>query len=376
MTVDFRYAAFNEYRRISRFLDDYWAKDHVYVRVPELFEWTFNRSGFWDRHGYSFALAEAKGEIVGILGGIPFIFNRFGKTSRAAWLANYIVRPDYRRGPIGIQLLSMFRPPYEVVAGFGVKPSVIPFFRLLRWRVLEDIPRHFMVLPEAEERMAHLLHLAQPDWPEDRAAVLARFFRIANPPRVSIACMQILPPKWDECDWPQIASKTVGAARDLEYLTWRYLRHPVFRYRILGVPDGKRTGLLIWRLETIRSVTPNGAKEVDRLGRVVEFLPTSRSNARQLLTVFLQQLAEMQALGADYYGYHGHSRVWLEEFGFRAIDQHPDGPAIPSRFQPLDRRGGSISGVLSVRDEVPICAIEDGCPWYWTKSDSDQDRPN
>lgn len=377
MTVELRYAAFGEYPLVSRFLNEYWAKDHAYVRLPQLFEWTFGRSGLWDREGYSFALAEEKGEVVGILGGIPFTFNCFGKASRAAWLANYMVRPDYRRGPLGVRLLSLFRrPPYETVVAFGVARSVIPLYRLLQWRVLEDIPRHFIVLPEAEDRMAHLLRLAQPDWTGERATDLARFFCLADIPAATVEYEKILPPNWDEYDWPQVASQTVGAARDLDYLTWRYVRHPVFRYRFIGVPEGHRTGLLIWRLETIRHGKPDGVEEVDRVGRLVEFLPASHNNARQLLTLFTQELSEIQALGADYYGYHGQSRDWLNEFGFRAVDEHPDGQAIPSRFQPLDQRGGCIRSAVSVPDMVPICASDVRCPWYWTKSDADQDRPN
>ena len=276
MTIDVRYAEFGECQRISRFLNEHWAKDHVYVRVPELFDWTFNRAGLWDREGYSFALAEEKGEIVGILGVIPFAFNCLGKVSRAAWTANYMVLPEYRRGPVGIRLLRMFwRPPYETVVSFGITPFVIPLYRLLRWRILEEIPRHFMVLPDAEESMTFLLRVAQPDWAADRATGLARFFRATRLPPAQVTTTKTLPLNWDEWDWPQIASQTVGAARDLDYLTWRYVKHPVFRYRFIGVPDGKRTGLLIWRLETIRHVTPQGVEEMGQLGRLVEFLPTS-----------------------------------------------------------------------------------------------------
>lgn len=377
MSIEFRYASFGEYPRIRRFLDEYWAKDHVYVRLPQLFDWTFGRSGVWDQEGYSFALAEDKGEIVGILGGIPFIFNCLGKSSRGAWLANYMMRPDYRRGSLGVRLLSMFRrPPYETVVAFGVNTSVIPLYRLLRWRILEEIPRHFLVLPEATERMAHLVRLAQPDWPGDRAAALAQFFTMSEAHTTTVAHAKILPLSWDLYDWPQLASITIGGVRDLDYLTWRYVRHPVFRYRFLSVPEGPRNGLLIWRLETIRCVTANGDDKVDHLGRLVEFLPSSSMNARHLLTLFVRELSDAQALGADYYGFHGESRAWLEEFGFRAINQYQDGQAIPSRLQPLDRRGGTIRSALAIRDEVPICTTDAGCPWYWTKSDADQDRPN
>lgn len=382
MTVEFRYAAFDDYGRISTFLNEHWAKDHVYVRLPHLFQWTFGRSGLWDRDGYSFALAEDKGEVVGILGGIPFSFNCFGKVSRGMWLANYMVRPDYRRGPVGIRLLSMFRrPPYETVVAFGVAPSAIPLYRLLRWKILDDIPRHVMVLAEAEDRMTRLLRFAQPDWEKDRAVALAGVFRVpewhvAADGTGPCAPLTTLPPDWDERNWADISSRTVGAARDLDYLRWRYVKHPVFHYRFIGAPEGTRTGLLVWRLETIRRATPHGIVEEDRLGRMVEFLPASPGNARQLLSLFRQQLSEMQVLGADYYGYHSEIRRYLEAYGFRSIDAHPDGPAIPSRFQPLDQRGGSIRSAISMQDDVPISPVDSRGSWYWTKSDGDQDRPN
>jgi hypothetical protein len=31
---------------------------------------------------------------------------------------------------------------------------------------------------------------------------------------------------------------------------------------------------------------------------------------------------------------------------------------------------------MFMQTEVPACADAGDCPWYWTKSDSDQDRPN
>ena len=92
MTVEFRYARFGEDSRIREFLDEYWARNHVYVRMPRLFDWTFGRKALWDHDGYSFVLAENAGQIVGILGGVPFVFNCLGRTSRGMWLANYMVR--------------------------------------------------------------------------------------------------------------------------------------------------------------------------------------------------------------------------------------------------------------------------------------------
>ena len=80
MTIDLRYAQFGDFPRIRNFLDQHWQKDYVYVRQPELFGWTFGRADLWDQEGYSFALMEDKEQVVGILGAIPFVFNRLGES--------------------------------------------------------------------------------------------------------------------------------------------------------------------------------------------------------------------------------------------------------------------------------------------------------
>jgi hypothetical protein len=111
-------------------------------------------------------------------------------------------------------------------------------------------------------------------------------------------------------------------------------------------------------------------------GRLIEFLPTSASNPEALFAAFLKALREAGALGSDYYGYHGQTRRWFRQLGFSEAGIHPDGRAIPSRLQPLEGKGGAILSVTFLQCDVPSCADGADCPWYWTKSDSDQDRPN
>lgn len=372
MTVEFRYANLDEYPRISRYLAEYWAADHIYVREPALFDWTYGRRDLWDRDGYSFALAEEGGEVVGILGAIPFALNRFGGRARALWLAQYMLSPDYRRGSLAVQLLgTMRREPYEATIAFGINPQTAPIYQVLRWRVLENIPRHFVSLPDAIGRMSELIRLAHADWPHERAKSLAAGFTLQPFAKSSFTAANELPEDWD-VRWAQIAPTTIGAARDAAYLNWRYRRHPMFEYRFIAANQG----LLVWRLETIRLKTETGQEPIDRIGRVVEFLPASRENARELLSALFQQLIEADAVGADFYGYHGESRHWMGEYGFLPIESQADGAALPARFQPLDGKSPAIMSSMFINGDAPACSANSDCAWYWTKSDADQDRPN
>jgi hypothetical protein len=376
MALEFRFARPGEYPEISRFLHEYWAANHVYCRMPELFEWTFRRPGQWAAESYSFAVAEDKGELAGILGGIPFRFNQFGRSSKGMWIVNYVIRPDHRKGSAALQLLSQFRKPeFNPVIAFGINPATTAIYRVLRGRVLDEIPRHLMILPDARERAERLFEIANPQWAGEPAREVAAAFALARNPE-PYAAEDVIPRSWDACEWPSIAARTIGAARDTAYLIWRYRQHPVFEYRFLAVRDGSMTGLAVWRLETIRQQTAAGRVDVDRIGRLVEFLPVSPANAEALFSAFTGALRANGAMGADFYGYHGETRCWLRQLGFRETAQHPEGRAIPSRFQPLDAKGGAILSAMFVESELPPCADSIDCPWYWTKSDSDQDRPN
>ena len=377
MPVEFRYATVGEYQRISDFLDQHWAKGHVYTRMRRLFDWTFHRSGHWDPNTYSFSLAVDGGELVGILGGIPFTLNRFGETSKAVWIVNYVIRVDYRKGATALQLLSSFRrPEFSAVVAFGINPATVAIYQVLRGKVLPEIPRHFLVMPSQEERMARALKIAHPDWVEGRAADLISAFQVAELPKAPSQVGNSLPSSWDERDWPQLALRTVGASRDADYLDWRYRRHPVFDYQFVTVEEGNRTGLAVWRLETIRRETPQGREDVDRIARLVEFLPASSANAEALFGAFLKEVDQAGAMAADFYGYHGETQKWLQEMGFRGSDTHVEGGALPSRFQPLDGKGGGIMSAIFLQSGDAPSSNGSPCSWYWTKSDSDQDRPN
>jgi hypothetical protein len=157
------------------------------------------------------------------------------------------------------------------------------------------------------------------------------------------------------------------------------VQHPTFKYRFIQVAadDSSAIGLLVWRLQTIRQKVGDSLHDVARIGRIVEFLPTARDNAIDLISHLWTDLEANGALGCDCYLYHGPFGQWLADAGLHRLDDHPDGNAVPSRFSPLDAAGGQIRSAVSLRTGPwPAYPFSADCSWYWTKSDSDQDRPN
>ena len=79
----------------------------------------------------------------------------------------------------------------------------------------------------------------------------------------------------------------------------------------------------MWRLEPVQQGTSEGRVVVDHLARLVEFLPASAENGRELIGTVLAEMQAAGALGVDFYGYHGPSRSILQNAAFRTVDAHP-----------------------------------------------------
>ena len=390
----------DQYPLAADFLHRYWAANHIYTRDKALFDWTFHREGFGNRDTYSFAVAEQDGQVVGVLGGIPFRFNDRGQERPGFWLANWKLRDEFRRGTTGLDLLNHFyAPPDQVTISFGINPTVARLYQAMRWPVMDNIPRYFAVHPARAEEFAHLLHLANPVWPGGKGQAMAQAL-LAHPPQTT-SVATFAPPdpaEWDQRSWASMKLELTGPVRDAAYLHWRYVQHPTFQYRFIQVPDSAAsaltggippgthrqwgywrhsTGLLVWRLETIHHKVGDELRDVAKIGRLVEFLPASRENATHLLSHLWHALDQAGAFGCDCYLYHGQLGQWLADAGLHRLDDHPDGNAVPSRFQPLDSAGGQIRSAVSLRTPpFPAYPYAPDCTWYWTKSDSDQDRPN
>ena len=378
MAVEIRFVQRDEYPLAAEALDRLWAPNHVYCRDRALFDWTFRRPGLWEQDSYCFVLAWLDGEVAGTLGAIPYLFNDLGRLSRGFWPTNWIVREDARGHGIGTKLTAVFsEPPSESQIHFGINDVVANLHARVQAQLVPDLPRHFLALPGQAARLAEVLRVTWPDWTAEQAETLAAALEYRRARENATACERSLPADWDAKAWSKRAPLLRGAVRDHDYLNWRYCQHPTFQYRLVVVPEGDDYGLLVWRLETIRKRGAAGLEDLDCMGRVVEFLPCSEANAADLLGHLLSDAEAAAAFGVDFYGHHGPTREWLQALGFPLVAAIPDGMSVPSRFQPLDNRGGRIRSAIWGGDwPAPPDPPSPTCPWYWTKSDGDQDRPN
>ncbi|MSP50823.1 MAG: N-acetyltransferase [Alphaproteobacteria bacterium] len=360
------------------FLNTYWAKDHIYYRSPELFRWSFGDSPAWHRPEHSFVLARAGNRVVGCIGGIPFILWHRGVEEAAIWPTNWLVLPETRGSGIGRRLIHWFETDLGCrLVGLGINRLVEPLYKAWGWTIVPNMMRYVMPGPGALPQLKELIALAHPDLPGNaRTGLLALLGAKGGSADPNLGRAQPLDESWNAKGWPGFADEIVGAKRDLAYLEWRYRKHPLFAYTVHVVEEAGRFGLLVFRTETITVLTALGREPFGRALRVVEFLPVSETNAVALGALVAHELRAGDITFADYYCTHGRFSSWLDATPFVRVDCSPHGEAFPSRFQPLNGGKSAIPSAVRPPLVAPQYPPSPGERWYWTRSDSDLDRPN
>ena len=377
MTNEVRLLGLNEYSSIASFIDQHWKKDHAYARNKDLFDWTFRDNPAWNqRDCYSFSVMEDKGSIIGMLGAIPFKLNDHGKTINACWLTNWIVLPEVKGGK-GLALLNFFSKEqgFDTVS-FGINNKVAKLYTALGWQEMPPINRMEWINPFMIGSAEALIRMTNPTGHDDEireyiAQASAVTFTNDRPEAHSLT--EIDAARWDREGWNIWIKKTIGCAREYAYLNWRYVRHPIYQYETRVIVEDDRLGLIVWRSEITLKVDPNGEFE-DHVPfiRIVEFLPVSDTNARKLISICLFEGTAEGAVAADFYCYNAELIQTLKRIGF-FISGDTSGVRLPNHTQPIDR-GSNIRSTIKVISHKG--QAHQDTEWYWTRSDSDQDRPN
>jgi hypothetical protein len=139
------------------------------------------------------------------------------------------------------------------------------------------------------------------------------------------------------------------------------------------IADGTNIGLIIWRVEMTSKANLNGQlEEYFPIARIVEFLPISDSNALDLMSEFIKHSDSLGVIAGDFYCYNEEICQILNRIGFLTSNIHT-GVMLPNYTQPV-ANGSVISSAIKLAQGHKIDANSPA--WYWTRSDSDQDRPN
>ncbi len=169
-----------------------------------------------------------------------------------------------------------------------------------------------------------------------------------------------------------MAERTIGAARTIECIDWRYVHHPVGDYRFFVVDHSDGPGIAVWRSEELEE---GELRNPGAIGLVMEIFAPTATNANHLVKALVTALQSADVFGADFTGYNGFLGDVFLGSGFHLVENKIDGTNTPCRFQPIDTAMTTLNSAIFVSDMGPESLFSETCPWIWTKGDGDMDRP-
>ncbi|MGH9970447.1 MAG: GNAT family N-acetyltransferase [Pyrinomonadaceae bacterium] len=363
---------------LQDFIQTHWRRDHILTRDEALLRWQYINHKDPDR--LSILIAERDSALVGMLGVIPFGFCFTGRQASAAWLTTWVSSPESRGWQTGISLLQhALRQGHEVVGTLGMNQTTRRLLSALRFQIRDDIPRWVRIVSlEALEALlsGRPTPFSPECWSAWRGATQNGHTSSSKTGQSStgvriVDWSESMAERWNRSWREEFAPRQLGTWRDSQFLRWRYLEHPTFRYivRFAENPaDGDVLGLVVYRVETVRSTDI-------RVLRVVEFM--SRKQAQQLLAAAVVEAG--QEAGVAFVDFYCTSPVFVEPLrsvGFVQEDDFVE--PLPNLFQPLEYERQRLNGALwakpaAASDCVDVFMADD---LYLTRADCDQDRPN
>jgi GNAT superfamily N-acetyltransferase len=320
---------------------------------PTYLRWQFFDNPANGTGGYTLWLITHRGAVVAQLGYVPFV-GRSPKGERfaGAYPINLMVLPQYRAAGLGAVLLKRLITEVPCVLNPGSSEAGADLCIGLGMRDLGLLNRYVAILDvETARRLT-----ADGRLPGDVGTVAPVGEEPGSDlPHVTDRLPARAPPSFP---FPIPGS---GAERNRAYLRWRYENHPGFRYEFLLTPDLK--SLLVFHEER---EPQTGALVI----RIVDILGDAEIPDVPLKAVLRTAQSRGAALVDFYCSVTCHDAA-LKRAGFFREAERQDF-RIAALFQPLDFRKLGIRTMVAP-PQVPGASSG---PWYVTKGDSDQDRPN
>lgn len=357
-------------------IDQLWKKGHILSRDQTLLDFMFYNNPMHEKYigkeNYGAIGVWEDGKIIGIGGLMLYEFNVNGKRELSSNITNIIVLEEYRKSMAGVLIYGKILELYPIFCSFGVglsnfamriSPPTItkdyvmqPIHKLIRMIGIFSKKKTTEVLLEGNEYFLRNYNEIQ------------KFPHHGN----KIVNQELDEEKWNTFYYTHIAPKTIGVSRNYEFLNWRYLNHPTFDYLVYTVQDqlGNYEGLLVARVEKIVNNTA-------KILRIVEFISKNQDASITLANKIVEIGTEKDVLFADFYCTTDMFNFGLESVGFKKeFTSEDDQLVLPSRFQPVDLSVVNLNAVMSFYGKkVRRLNLFDN-NIYFTKGDSDQDRPN
>ena len=333
--TEIRFCKRNEIELLQKFIREDWKDDHILAHNKQLLDFQ-HLDVVIDRYNFVVGYNRTSGIFDAVLGFIPLShFDSDLYQYRHVWLAIWkMVKPRAENPGIGMSLLEFLKEQLSplTIGAIGINKDVSMIYRMFGYRV--GVLQHF-----------YIAHSKKKD-----------FRIISNPMRHEPVKKEISDFKFQPIIDATIIESLLENSypqKSATYYRRRYLEHPIYHYRIIGIQKGDR----LFAAFVVRCIEILGS----RVLRIVDFF----GSLFDIGDLYSEWQILLDNEDAEYIDFlcGGLDHTILTGMGFFLAT---DDTLLPNYFEPFEHRNVPIMYAHNVKN---------GC-YQMFKGDSDQDRPN
>jgi hypothetical protein len=318
---------------LQKFIDKYWAKDHVFVKSKKLIDFQHLNTQP-SMYNFFIAVDDETQTIDGIIGYIPTsIYDTSLYNNGDYWGAIWKVRDDIQNEEIkmlGLFLLEeiLYKKELKSFGAIGVSNIAKQFYQRLRYKM--GILNQYYIL--REQKTPYTIAQAPINTKQTKT------FSLNNIKKTDLNQNIFITPFY-------------RPYKSITFLINRYKHHPIYKYEFWSVLD---KCLLVTRKVTVNN---------NSIIRIIDCL----GSLNNLPDLYLDFQSLLQIENAEYIDFinYGISECVFENMGFQKLDLNSE-IIIPNYFEPYIQKNIEITFAY----KAPYA------DYVIFKGDADQDRPN
>ena len=336
---------------MDKFIASTHGENHV-LRNRPVFDWFFLRD---KKKGMANLIVAYEGyKLISLLGYLPTRFLWESEVISGVWMAHWMTMEGYRFG-IGALLMKKITEMFPVVAGQGASLMNQEIVIKMKFKFLEKIPKVVYVFNHDKVEKFF-------DWRTER-----KIDRSLENGYVAKETTAITQDSFNP-NWNLYPSLKYGTLRDSDYLNYRYIRYPFFKYNIFIEGEASSPVVLVARIvETTKGI---------RVARILEFFfPEDESGKKRGLSLVKKCLTFFKQHDCDYADFYCNSITHINLL-LEADFADENRGALPSLLDSIDMSRRFQNLELFVSSELKAKYPNSENEFIVTRADGDQDRPN
>lgn len=352
------YFSMREWQKIHAFISDCYRPDHALCN-RRFFEWQFQVKP--DDENARIICGWDNGELLGIHGYLPLSvhWGDSGRTAEAIWTMYWMTKKQAPRG-LGLLLTKKIQEMSPILLSLNASKIGSSFLKALGWSFFGRIPRYICVF----DKKQCIYMLSEGATGKDIDHFI---FKSGSKNSSSLSEFNLKEDNYSP-EWQLYPGLAFSSVRSLEYLTWRYVDHPVFHYHIILKGQKHRPSVCVYRIEQAF-----GLYEA-KVGRIVDFFYPDDNQGRSEAVILMDSVLKyMENVGCAYADFICTNKVYSQIFIDLGGNEECGGQQIlPVRLAPIERMPRHQNLVFFAAKGHFVPNLDS---MYITKSDIDGDSP-